>query len=132
MLAARLEDLLLPAIQSMGSHLPQGYETAPQEFESVDAARAMMESPARHSLSFPDARGSLLLQYAQRPAGRGGGRAHAATDWICDMCQASNFERSAQNVQLAVLQVPLYEFDGFACSGGVTQALNQPRCPMAK
>lgn len=75
----------------------------------MDYARALMESPARSKLQFPDARQVMTMEYAlARPGGGGGGLgggsgipepsgggggAGEGRDWMCDMCQASNFGR---------------------------------------
>lgn len=79
-----------------------------QEFGHLDYAKALMESPGRSRLQFPDARQVMTMQYARaRPCGGGGGGGagfadgergggsggREGRDWTCDMCQASNFGR---------------------------------------
>ena len=66
-----------------------------QEFNSIEAAKALMDTEARDSLSL---NGKLLtLDYSiSQHASRGGTDASNLADWICTMCQAVNFSRSLQ------------------------------------
>ena len=65
-----------------------------QEFNSVEAAKALMDTEARDSLSLS---GKLLtLDYSISQHTSRGADASNLADWICTMCQAVNFSRSVQ------------------------------------
>ena len=65
-----------------------------QEFNSIAAAQALMDTEARDSLSL---NGQLLtLDYSISQHTSRGTDASNLADWICTMCQAVNFSRSVQ------------------------------------
>ena len=67
-----------------------------QEFNSIEAAQALMDADARDSLSL---NGKLLtLDYSISQHASKGIDSSSLADWICTMCQAVNFSRSLQAV----------------------------------
>ena len=63
-----------------------------QEFNTIEAAKALMDTDARGSLSL---NGKLLtLDYSISQHTSRGADAGNLADWICTMCQAVNFSRS--------------------------------------
>ena len=68
-----------------------GWGCALQEFNTVEAAQALMESDARDSLSISGK--PLTLDYSISQYGSRDAQAGSLADWICTMCQAVNFAR---------------------------------------
>jgi hypothetical protein len=65
-----------------------------QEFNSIEAAQALMDSEARDSLSMNGK--PLTLDYSISQYGAKSSQAGDAADWLCTMCQAINFSRHAR------------------------------------
>lgn len=64
-----------------------------QEFESIEAAEAVMASANHSALKLPTGE-ALRLDYSyQNPATHG--TTSAPLDWKCNMCKATNFARQA-------------------------------------
>ena len=66
-------------------------QPAVQEFNTVEAAQALMESDARDRLSINGR--ALTLDYSISQYGSRDAQAGNLADWICTMCQAVNFAR---------------------------------------
>ena len=62
-----------------------------QEFNTIEAAQALMESDARDSVSINGR--PLTLDYSISQYGSRDAQAGNLADWICTMCQAVNFAR---------------------------------------
>lgn len=65
-----------------------------QEFNSMEAAQALMNSEARDSLTVNGK--PLTLDYSISQYGAKSSQAGDAADWMCTMCQAINFSRHVQ------------------------------------
>lgn len=76
------------------SLLPKSSRMCAQEFDSVDAAQFAYESEGREQIHFGD--GQLLhMEYSHAPLNNPSSQSSSAFDWICTMCQATNFARCA-------------------------------------
>ncbi|EIE24714.1 hypothetical protein COCSUDRAFT_41038 [Coccomyxa subellipsoidea C-169] len=76
------------------------------DFDSVESARALMESEAAEELKLMGQ--SLQLEYSvsPQPAHAAGSSDQSLLDWICSMCQAVNFSRRLECYQCSTIRAP--------------------------
>lgn len=64
-----------------------------QDFDTIEAATAMMESEAAEDLQLMGQRLQFEYSVSPQPAHADGSSEQSLLDWICSMCQAVNFSR---------------------------------------
>ena len=98
----------LPALQGV-----QLWLHALQEFDSSEAAAAVMEAEHADGFQMDGCRLRLEFSASQRPGGGygggggGGGFSNAAAvmDWVCDRCSTTNFARWAMRRSCSACEI---------------------------